>query len=70
MVVKVVSEGPVRTKEVVCSKCGYKLQYTGEDVHTSTFRDYDGGSDTYHRITCPRSSCGEVINVSAWSSRD
>lgn len=64
--VKVVSDKPVRTKKVVCSKCGYELEYTGEDVQSHTSTDYSGCSDTDYYITCPRSSCNERVFVKRW----
>lgn len=61
MVVKVISEGPVVTRKVVCGKCAYQLEYTLEDVENFTKHDYDGGSDTYYFIVCPR--CKHHTNV-------
>jgi hypothetical protein len=57
--VKVVSEGPVLTKKVICRNCGYELEFTGEDVHSWT--DSDG--DLYQRIMCPREKCAKQISV-------
>ena len=68
MVVKVVSEKPIKTKKLVCSKCGYELEYTGEDIHSFTSRDYTGDSDEYYTITCPRQSCGQKNYVDSWNS--
>lgn len=64
MTVKVVSEGPVRTKQVVCSKCCFKLEYTGVDVKSYTGTDYGGGTDTSYYIDCPK--CGDSVYVSYW----
>lgn len=66
MAVKVVSDRPIRTKKVICSNCGYELEYTGEDVKSYTKTDYGGGTDEYHHITCPRIICGETTNVDRW----
>jgi len=63
--VKVSSDGPVLTKKVVCSKCAYELEYTGEDV-----KDVQGfimgESDTSYYIVCPRKSCKKHVTVKAW----
>lgn len=68
--IRVVSEGPVQTKEVVCPKCGYKLEYTGEDVKSHRTTDYSGDSDTFYYIVCIRPTCGFKIPVdSAWACR-
>jgi len=64
--VTVKSDKPVRTKTVVCSKCGYELEYTGEDVSSHTYTDISGTSDTDYYITCPRSSCRERVWVRRW----
>jgi hypothetical protein len=65
MAVKVVSEGPVVTEKITCTKCGYRLEYTGEDITTTT--DCDG--DAYHTIKCPRVSCGEKLYVKPFKAR-
>lgn len=70
MTVRVISDKPVKTKTVVCPKCGYKLEYTGEDVNVERYVDISGCGDTSNTIVCPRSSCSKVISVSRWSSRD
>lgn len=64
MVVRVVSEKPVKARQVTCTKCAYRLEYTGEDVSTVTRTDYTGDSDEYHYIKCPR--CAEKVFVKAW----
>jgi hypothetical protein len=69
MVVRVVSDKPVKTKRQVCPKCGYELEYTGEDVKEVSSRDYTGCSDTYYYLHCPRVTCGEQISVSRYSSK-
>lgn len=61
--VRVVSDKPEKTKECVCPKCCYRLAYTGEDVTSKSYTDYGGGSDIYQFITCPRTTCGEKIQV-------
>lgn len=62
MVVKVVSDNPVKTKRVVCSKCAYELEYTGEDIKVT-------GSDCdIYSIVCPRESCKEKVYVPRWNN--
>ena len=63
--VTVSSDGPVKTKKVVCSKCAYELEYTGEDVESSTGH-YMGESGTHWYIVCPRESCQKKVHVKAW----
>lgn len=46
--VKVTSDGPVRTKKTVCGNCSYELEFTGEDVICGNEWSY---------IYCPRESC-------------
>jgi predicted RNA-binding Zn-ribbon protein involved in translation (DUF1610 family) len=67
MPVKVVSEGPTASKQVTCSKCTYKLEYTGEDVQTSSGYSM-GEHDVSFYIVCPR--CGANTSVPAWSLRE
>jgi len=64
MTVKVVSDKPVRTRKVVCTKCSFELEYTGEDVKSYDKRDYSGDLDTYYYIECPR--CSKQVFVRAW----
>jgi len=60
MAVEVISQHPVYTQETTCTKCGYHLRYTGEDV--TTVKDYEG--DIVNRyIICPRQACGEKVTV-------
>lgn len=61
--VRVVSEKPVKTKKLICGKCGYELEYTGEDVESS---DYTGGGDYYEYILCPRPRCNHQNRVSSY----
>ena len=69
MVVKVISDKPVKTKRQICPKCGYELEYTGEDIESFTSSSYDGSSDTNYLIRCPRPTCRETIYVSRYSSK-
>lgn len=66
MRVKVKSKKPLKTKEVVCSKCGYLLEYTGEDVKSSS-GCYMGEFDISYYIDCPRKTCKQRIYVSAFN---
>lgn len=63
MVVRVLSDKPVKTKKCICTKCGYELEYTGEDIVSYNKTDYGGGTDTYYYIVCPRVKCSEKIFV-------
>jgi hypothetical protein len=63
--VRVVSEKPVKTRKVVCSKCGYELEYTGEDVKIGSGFCM-GERDTWSYIVCPRESCKEHVLVKEW----
>lgn len=62
--VKIVSDGPKKAKKVICSKCTYKLKYTGVDVHSYSSKDISGCTDTYYYITCPK--CQEEVSVGRW----
>lgn len=64
--VRVSSDGPVKTKKQVCCKCAYELEYTGEDVKSVTSRDFDGSMGTDYFILCPRPSCKEKTYVKRW----
>lgn len=64
--VTVKSDKPVKTKTVICMKCSYQLEYTGEDVQSYDKTDYGGGTDTYYYIVCPRPTCREKNNVSRY----
>lgn len=57
MPVKVVSDKPVRTKRIVCGKCSYELEYTGEDIIYG---------DECRYIKCPRPSCTHQNFVKEW----
>ena len=60
MVIKVISEGPVKTEELVCSKCYYKLSYTPEDVRVHGGY-YMGDYDVTSYIDCPRCKHANVV---------
>lgn len=68
MAVKVVSEAPVKTKQVTCGKCCFRLEYTGVDVKSEWRSDYTGDRDEYFWIDCPK--CSATVIVSRWSMRD
>lgn len=62
MPIKVVSDAPVKTKKVVCTKCAYELEYSGEDLQEHV------GDDVWYTITCPRPSCGHKVRVKSWNN--
>lgn len=64
--VKVNSEKPVVSRKVVCTRCGYEWEYSGEDVYEGRSTDYTGSSDLYYYIVCPRLSCGNNTKVACW----
>ncbi len=57
MPVRVVSSQPVKTKKVICTKCGYELEFTGEDIRIS------GRDEDTQVIDCPRKTCQEILAV-------
>lgn len=57
--VKVISEGPLGAKQITCSKCTFRLEYTGEDVKLQSFT-----SSPYSYIVCPR--CQQKVIVGVW----
>ncbi len=59
MTVRVVSEKPVKFQRVTCSKCGYELEYTGEDIITSS----DSEGYPKQMIACPRGTCRHYMRV-------
>lgn len=61
---KVISDKPVKTEQVVCENCAYLLEYTGEDV-CSSGPDSDG--DSIYWVVCPRESCRHKTHVRPWS---
>lgn len=63
MTVKIVSQGPVRTKKVVCSRCCYELEYTGVDVKSKTVSCLDD-VETRYFINCPK--CEHQVRVDCW----
>jgi len=52
--VKVVGEDPAQIKRITCRNCAAILEYTQSEVDSKIVRDYGGGTDTYHFITCPK----------------
>lgn len=69
MVIKVVSDKPLKTKKVICGNCSYELEYTGEDV-ISQGGYYMGEYDIDFYIKCPRENCNHKTRVKAWSNKD
>jgi hypothetical protein len=63
MTVKVVSDRPVEVKHLICEKCGYKLEYTNEDIRVTRTRDMKGDSERHEWIDCPRESCKKANRV-------
>jgi hypothetical protein len=67
--VKVSSDGPVKTKKVICSKCSYELEYTGEDVKTQSLFEMAEFSGISYYITCPRENCQAKNTVPFWGDK-
>lgn len=65
--VKVVSEKPIRPRKVVCSRCSYELEYTGEDVQSRSYTAM-GETDVEFYIVCPRESCKSKVSVRGWNN--
>ena len=59
MVVKVISDKPMKTYQVQCPHCDWMLEYVKEDVKHTMDADYD----SYYRIKCPRESCKKEVSV-------
>lgn len=64
MTVRVVSPAPLYSRQVMCPRCCYLLEYTGIDVQRSTLPNGDGYH--YYWITCPEKQCKREIEVPAW----
>jgi RNase P subunit RPR2 len=60
--VKVVQVAPA--KRTTCYNCRAILEYEFSDITKEYQRDWDGGGDTYYRITCP--NCQLKNNVPLW----
>jgi len=63
MAIEIISEEPDPrvVKEAVCFKCGVKLRYLPIDVQIRHYKDYDGSSDSFEFIPCPR--CSNEVKV-------
>jgi hypothetical protein len=63
MAIKIIDDKPHKSvvKKRICDNCGVTLEYTPNDVKTTTYQDYGGGSDSYDYITCP--NCKRRIEV-------
>ncbi len=58
MPVKVVSEGPVRTRNHVCDSCGYELEFCNVDLQPHrTDCDGDPIEKVGRYLVCPRPEC-------------
>ena len=62
MTIKVVSEGPVKVRRVICPGCNYRLEYGPEDFPPSDVL----GSMPYRMLRCPRKGCEARIWVKEW----
>jgi hypothetical protein len=59
MPVKVISEGPVRTRKHVCEKCSYELEFCNVDLQRNrTDSDGDPIEQRGLYLVCPRAECG------------
>lgn len=61
MTIQIINEEPDPSviKEVICKMCGVKLSYVPIDVKTVKSSSYDGSSDIYKYIECPK--CKNMI---------
>jgi hypothetical protein len=58
MAVKVISEGPVKTRRHVCDNCGYELEFCNVDLKTHRTDDEGDALERRGRyLVCPRSEC-------------
>lgn len=58
MTIKVVSEGPVITRKIVCKNCGYELEFNNVDL-VDHLTDWEGDpTEARGRyLVCPRMDC-------------
>lgn len=63
MAIRIVNEvpDPSVVKNVICRKCGVKLEYTPNDVHEQSYTDYSGSRETQRSIHCPK--CHHTIVI-------
>ena len=63
MTIKLINPEPDPSvlKQVICRKCGVKLEYAPIDVVSKEIHDYGGGSDIFSYIKCP--NCQFTIEV-------
>ena len=61
--IRIIDETPHKSvvKEAICGNCGVTIEYTPNEVKSSTHHDYGGGNDTYYHVVCPK--CNHQINV-------
>ena len=50
-------------KKTICHGCGYKVEYTLNDVKRYSGTDYGGGPDGREWIVC---ECGHDITLRSW----
>lgn len=64
--VRVVNEQPDPSvvKQIICRKCGVKLEYLPIDVKSYHGRDISGGPDGREWIDCPR--CHNEVTIRSW----
>ena len=55
---------PSVVRELICTNCGVTLEYVPADIEERIEKDYTGGTDRIHFITCP--SCKVKINVNKY----
>jgi DNA-directed RNA polymerase subunit RPC12/RpoP len=58
---EVIGEDPTAGKEISCRGCGARVRYYQKDMVWRTSYDYDGSSDRYSIVKCPR--CEHEIHV-------
>ena len=52
---------PSVVRELICTNCGVTLEYVPADIEERIEKDYTGGTDHIHFITCL--NCKFKINV-------
>ena len=63
---RVISKDPHHSvvKEKICTNCGVTLEYVPADIEERIEKDYTGGTDRIHFITCL--NCKFKINVNKY----
>ncbi len=62
--VKVVGQAPEAVKNITCTNCASKLEYTQSEVKVYHGTDYGGGPDGKEWIGCPQ--CGKEVILKSW----